>query len=440
MNLALFLPWFPVVLAVGVGGRLLGRGRGFALGVLCALFWVVLVHATAGAAVWQRPGMMLTVLAGAAAIIAMGGWAGESAETRGTPAAPAAAAPGAGVAEHTATLECLSAACDTFDDWLEDHRNDANPWPAFDELIRTVLYQSCRATHVRPFRLLSEGEELTPLRDVDPFHEARRVNARDGIVGEVVRSGRAYVADCHPGTSEVPGAPGAVDRLAWCFACSQGTERLGAVLVGQVGVAPQRNRALLRTVEHLIGMFWYTLREAIRSRAAALHDPVSGLLTREAFLHFAEQTLRESHQHAEPSAVAVIGLEGMRALNDAGRWEVADDLVREVSAVLRGKVRPDDRLGRFDGSRFIMLFRRVDSDLALLIVSQIMTRLKGLCGDLTRWREPIEVRCGIAGGGSSTPDLRALVSRSLQQNRRARLEERSIASDLEPALEAAAGV
>jgi GGDEF domain-containing protein len=139
-------------------------------------------------------------------------------------------------------------------------------------------------------------------------------------------------------------------------------------------------------------------------------------------------------------AIAVIVVEGMRELNDAGRWEVADELVREVADSLRRKVRMDDRLGRFDGSRFIWLLRRVDAELASLIVKQVMARLTTLCGDRTPLHPPlrrgerggsITVRCGVVGSGTENPDLRTLVSHALVQSRRARLEHVTIAGELD---------
>ena len=130
--------------------------------------------------------------------------------------------------------------------------------------------------------------------------------------------------------------------------------------------------------------------------------------------------------------VAAIALEGLREVSDSGRWEVADEVVREVSNVLRRKMRMDDRVGRFDGSRFLLLLRRVDSELASLIVAQFMSRLTGVCRNHGRWHGVVEVRCGVAGSGTERPDLRTLVFRALAQCRRARLENTPIASDLGP--------
>ncbi len=72
------LPWFPIILGVGVGGRLLSRSRGFGLGILCALFWILLVQTSAGVSIWRDPLSVLSILAGVFSIVAMGGWAGET--------------------------------------------------------------------------------------------------------------------------------------------------------------------------------------------------------------------------------------------------------------------------------------------------------------------------------------------------------------------------
>ena len=90
----------------------------------------------------------------------------------------------------------------------------------------------------------------------------------------------------------------------------------------------------------------------------------------------------------------------------------------------------DDRLGRFDDSRFILLLRRVDSELATLVVRQIITKLTTICGDAARWRTAIHVRCGLAGSGAAQPDPRVLISEALTEAQRARTEGLTIASDL----------
>jgi len=258
-------------------------------------------------------------------------------------------------------------------------------------------------------------------------------SARRGIIGHVVTTGRAFIAgDATSGELVRQLADESPAQIAWCFAVTEGTRRVGVVVAGGLGVAPDRSAPVFDVVERLINRFWCSLSEVHRSRSATMDDPVSGLHTREAFLAVAEQSLTESYEQGEPVAVAVIGVEGLRELNDTGRWEVSDELVRELCRSLRHKVRLDDRLGRFDGSRFIVLLRRVDSELASLIVAQLMARLETICGDRARWRSAVTVRCGIVGSGMEQPPLRALVAHALSECRRARMEHTAIACDLGP--------
>jgi len=423
--LSLLLPWFPIVLAVGVGGRLLGRNHGIAMGILCALFWIVLVQASVGVAIWAYSWNVMTIVAGAVAIVAMGGWAGEmcldsDGVRLGGPRGTAETTRGEDETSNEAVTQ-LSRAIDQFNDWLEEHRTDANPWARFDELIRSILYEGFKATQVTSYRLIGEDEELIRLRDVGTSIDVEPLSARRGIIGHVLTTGRAYLAGDRTQGELVDELAGeSADPIAWCFGVRQGPRRLGVTVVGQLGVPPHRYRPLLRHTEQLINQMWCTLLEATRNREAIESDPISGLPVRSAFLHTAQLSLRESYKQGEPVAVAVIALEGLRKLSDSGRWEAADELVRAVGSRIRQKVRLDDRVGRFDESRLVVLLRRVDSELATLIVNQMMTRITLLCGDPGRWRADIKVRCGVAGSGTGQPDLCALLCEDHRRRRRAR--------------------
>ena len=438
MDVTLLLPWFPVILGVGLGGRLLDRQRGLALGVLGALFWVAVVQAPVGLAIWFVPLKAISILAGAAAIVAMGAWAGECGLRF-----PVSTADSADKARQdqqdfippaTATaLQNLADFLTRFEDWLEQYRFDKDPWPRFDEFVRAALYQTCRATHVKPYRIVEDSDELVPLRELEPLTESAGPALRGGIIGHVVTSGRAYVAgDAEQGTLVHQLAADSADAVTWCFPISHQGRRVGVVVVGHLDIPPDMNRPLLEAVQRLTEQAWGRLREVCSGRVATQHDPVSGALTREAFFAAAESSLAASYAQSEPVACAVIAIEGLRQLYDTGRWEPADELVKTVAGLLNRKVRMDDEIGRFDGSRFILLLRRVDSGLAALIIDQLMFRLRAVCEDNPRWQVPIQVRCGVVGSGVDRPEVRSLLSEALQQAHQARAEHTAIASDLLP--------
>lgn len=441
MSLALFLPWFPIVLAVGLGGRLLGRGRGYALGVLCAWFWLALAHASTGGAMWSQGGSIIALAAGAAAIITMGGWAGQTGlaevtSAGGNPRAPSVtgteSVPTSAAGIFTDDLSRLAETLDRFSEWIVEHEHTEDLWPAFDGFIRAALRTCCGATHVRPYYLTSDGAFLEPLRTEAGAVDRRRVPATEGLPGAVLASRSAYVVG-DEATVPTPGPEGSVPGgTAWCFPVYDGGRALGVVVVGHVPVTPLRQRAMLRVAERLVSQCWRTLAETLRRRLASESDPISAVQTREAFLERGGRDLAESHALGEPAALAVVALEGLRELNDHGQWEAADEVVRNVGSILRGKVRADDRVGRFDGSRFLVLLRRVDADLTRLIVGQLIERLTALSRDEVPAGARVVARCGVALTGAGPPDLRAMLTRSLRQCRRAREERRIVAGEFEP--------
>lgn len=440
---SMLLPWFPIILAVGVGGRLLGRQRGLGLGILCSLFWVALVQAAQGIALWQSGWAVITLLIGSFAMAMMGAWSGEAIADRagsgngiaadGEGLRSAWSAPSAKSGQMEDKLQSPGGAVEQFHEWLEQHRDQADPWPDFGEFIRGVLFQCCQATHVKPYRLLAERQELELLRGVDPLRGVTRVSARKGIIGHVLTTGRSYLAGVTDGDLVGALAQETEAPAPWCFAVRCGTRRLGAVSVGYLNLDPQRHRTLLRGVEQIIALFWGHLAEVARSRLAGDDDPVSRLSNRQAFFRAAERSLREAGSRGEPVALAVISIRGLRRLNDAGKWDAADDLIRDLGAVLRRKVRLEDHIGRFDGARFVWLLRRVDSELARLIVSQVMDRLESVVAD-PRWSMPdfpLGIHCGLSGAGLQPTALRSLVAKALVQSQRARTNGLRVATDLD---------
>ncbi|MFQ5462343.1 MAG: diguanylate cyclase domain-containing protein [Phycisphaerae bacterium] len=436
MSMTFLLPWFPILLGAGLGGRLLGHGRGFVLGLICASFWMAFVQASVGGALWTNSLETAMCLAGALAIITVAGWAGETVDrgetspSRGATAASVPTAPNI-AAKPDESLRVIATTIKQFNEWLGQNGHQANPWPGFDEWLRSTLHSCCQATHVRPYRLVPKMNHLVPLQPVESWSDDVELSARKGIVGYVATTGRAYVSgDSIEREFLDQLGQNEAGRLQWCFPIRQGNRRLGIVAVGQLETPPQASRDLLRCMEAIASQCWCMLQASCDNRAATLDDPVSGLSVRRAFLVDAEVALKESYSDGEPVAVAVFALEGLRRLSDVGQWEIAEEIVGACADELRRKVRMDDRIGRFDSERFVILLRRVDSDLAGLIVRQLLERMERVCSDESRWGVAVQVRCGLVGSGVDTPDLRTLLAGALQQCHRARASQSVLASDL----------
>ncbi len=517
MSATVLLYWFPLFVGAALGARLTTRRHGAVLGVLCAGLWVATVQTNVGAEGWHDVGLLVSTLCGAAAIALVGHSAAEWAPASGR-AYPGTAktcqAEGNDVEEagelaapelDTVTpergfaLQSMTSVIQQFDAWLEVHRYNDDPWADFDEFLRSVLFQWVGGTHVRAYRVLSEGDELIPLRELEAGGGAPGsdlVSARRGIAGYAATTGRSFLAGdpthgtlvdqlmsrAEPGEED---ADVAEDRSAehsaevgkrtprtdprgsspaWCFPIIRGRCKIGVVTVGRFETSAVGERASvdapspvhrtpwtagqLRLVELVIAQFWNALTDACRSRMAMIMDPGSAGLTRKAFFEVGREVLTDAYRLGEAVVVAVIGMEGLRALDDKGQWDAADDIRATISSALRQRLRAEDQLGRFDDSRFVLFLRRVDSELAMLITKELMSQLSGVLASREPHGRRVELRCGLAGSGvtgdpfadvETKPSLEQLVSAALESCQQAREASVVISSDLDPAETAQAG-
>lgn len=438
MIMTLLLPWFPVVMAVGVGARLLGPMRGFAWSVLCSLFWVAIAGSISSDVVWNEPISFVALLAGVAAILAMGAWAGSM--PLPTPPMKNQEADQPAMVVDTEirssdSFDKLAAMLEQFDEWLGEQTLDDAIWTKFDEFIRSALFHSCGAVRVRPYRMDGLERELVPLNETLGDWESQRIQSRSGIVGHVVTTGRSFASGDHQhGQLIADLARESKEPIAWCFPIRDRGTTIGLVVAREFRGSGQPGLGYLKIVELFVQQAWRSLADRQVRLSASRNDSATGLLAKRAFLELAAGAVSESYELGEPVTVAVFALEGMRSLNDSGKWDLADELAKDVADTLRRKMRADDRIGRFDGSRFIVLFRRVDSELASLIVRQLMDRLTGVCSESRRWGIDIHVRCGLAGSGSGQVGLDELVAGALTASQEARLTGEAVVTDLQRAV------
>lgn len=511
MSTTVLLYWFPLFLGAALGARLATRRHGAVLGVLCAGLWVATVQTNVGAEAWHDVGLLFSTLCGAAAIALVGysaaGWMPESsrahpgtAETRQAEGNDVEEAGEVDASEwDTVTsewgfaLQSMTSVFQQFDAWLEVHRYNDDPWADFDEFLRSVLFQWVGGTHVRTYRVLSEGDELIPLREIEAgagTPGSDMVSARRGIAGYVATTGRSFLAgdlthgtlvdqlmsradvgegdadvaedtsvECAgEGSERTPRINPRSSSPAWCFPIIRGRCKIGVVTVGHFETSVVEGRISagapgpahgvpwtamqLRLVELVIAQFWNALTEVCRGQAALTTDPGSAGLTRKAFFEIGREVLTDAYRLGEPVVVAVIGMEGLRALDDKGQWDAADDIRATVSSVLRQRLRTEDQLGRFDDSRFVLFLRRVDSELAMLIAKELVGQLSTVLASRESRGRRVELRCGLAGSGVTgdtfagaerKPSLEKLVSAAIESCQQAREASVMISSDLDPA-------
>ena len=92
----------------------------------------------------------------------------------------------------------------------------------------------------------------------------------------------------------------------------------------------------------------------------ATTDALSGLWNRRHFLDCARVEVRRAQRHGQPLTVVLADIDHFKRVNDDQGHAAGDDVIRHVSAVLRGQLRAPDIVGRWGGEEFIMLLPQTD--------------------------------------------------------------------------------
>lgn len=112
------------------------------------------------------------------------------------------------------------------------------------------------------------------------------------------------------------------------------------------------------------GDAWLVLEDITELRALrreqqwlSFHDPVTSLPNRRSLERSLEAALTETKRGGAPIAFGYLDLDDFEAVVDTFGQVAGDELVRQVAEVIRGHLRPNDKLARISETRFGLLLR-----------------------------------------------------------------------------------
>jgi diguanylate cyclase (GGDEF)-like protein len=92
-----------------------------------------------------------------------------------------------------------------------------------------------------------------------------------------------------------------------------------------------------------------------RMQRQATTDPLTGALTRQGFTAAATRCLSQCLRGGSPVSLAVLDLDGFKAVNDRYGHPTGDLLLQELTAAWATQLREGDLLGRHGGDEFVLL-------------------------------------------------------------------------------------
>jgi diguanylate cyclase (GGDEF)-like protein/PAS domain S-box-containing protein len=189
-----------------------------------------------------------------------------------------------------------------------------------------------------------------PIADVFTADNEASGEAQPEPVPAVLRDGRTVEAEGKLALLPREGAPVAIDR-----SIAPIRERSGRI-VGAVIVFHdmRRERQYAARLSHL-----------------ASHDALTGLLNRREFEQRLDAALAEAREGHAQHAVLYLDLDQFKVVNDTCGHAAGDELLRQVGALLRPKLREGDTLARLGGDEFGVLLTHCKPEPAVRIAETL---------------------------------------------------------------------
>lgn len=118
--------------------------------------------------------------------------------------------------------------------------------------------------------------------------------------------------------------------------------------------------SLLGELQGLRGQLDRMMQRVADLERLADRDTLTPLVNRRAFLRELERTAAHVGRHGSTAALALVDLDGLKAINDTHGHAAGDAAILRVGEVLTEQTRRTDLVGRLGGDEFVILFVQSD--------------------------------------------------------------------------------
>ena len=167
----------------------------------------------------------------------------------------------------------------------------------------------------------------------------------------------------------------------------------------------------IRAVAGFIGATLGRIEQEEQIRHLAYHDALTGLPNRRHFLETAERSLAQAERYGYDLTLFALDLDRFKAINDAYGHDAGDDVLKQVTAVLKEELRSSDMLARMGGDEFAVLLHECNAKDAAKLAERIVEHFKS---SFNAKGQPVHlgVSIGIATYPKDGDHLEALLSRA----------------------------
>ncbi len=142
----------------------------------------------------------------------------------------------------------------------------------------------------------------------------------------------------------------------------------------------------------------------------ASHDALTELVNRREFERLATELLQSAKNDNQEHALLYVDLDQFKVVNDSCGHQAGDELLKQLSALLKSKMRRSDTLARLGGDEFGILLAGCDTERARTIAQQLLETVQGF---RFVWRDrlfAVSASIGVAEITASTETIEAVLA------------------------------
>jgi diguanylate cyclase (GGDEF)-like protein len=173
--------------------------------------------------------------------------------------------------------------------------------------------------------------------------------------------------------------------------------RLGSITDSNLVQAATFVLATLCLMLISLGLVLMTKEQAdARNRRLALQDDLTGLNNRRFIFEVLGQQLALAERHGWPMALLIVDVDHFKRVNDTHGHLIGDQVLRELAACIRSRLRAQDIAGRWGGEEFIVLLPDTDATGATVLAEDLRVAVQQLrCLDPQGRPLPLTVSIGL---------------------------------------------
>ncbi len=211
--------------------------------------------------------------------------------------------------------------------------------------------------------------KVVAISNIDNKFLNTRINLNEGAAGKAAREKRTIIIEDYPGwNAKIDAYEDAGVRSVMIAPLIVGERILGTV--GIFHSSPEKRfsrndrRLLTLFAQHAsIALDNALLFEKVQELARI--DEVTGFLNRRAFMERAEEEIQRAKRLGQPITLAMIDLDNFKQVNDIFGHQVGDQILQEISRLMRASIRNIDIVCRYGGDEFVILMPETTEDKGL---------------------------------------------------------------------------